>query len=108
MRPERAVSFYTTVFGWSVNSSEHYTQWGVDGADFGGMVHDGRQVPARGAAALAAVLRGGGRGRHRGTADRAGGTVLMEPTVVPDGPRIAVLRDPQEAVFGVYLPRDER
>jgi len=35
--PERAVAFYTAVFGWSVNASEHYTQWGIDGDDFGGM-----------------------------------------------------------------------
>jgi predicted enzyme related to lactoylglutathione lyase len=34
--PERAEVFYTTVFGWSVNSSEQYTQWGLSGADFGG------------------------------------------------------------------------
>lgn len=33
----------------------------------------------------------------------AGGTLLMEPTTVPDGPRIAVLRDPQGTVFGTYL-----
>ncbi|WP_051870286.1 VOC family protein, partial [Streptomyces resistomycificus] len=36
--PERAVDFYPAVFGWSVDASEHYTQWGLDGADFGGMV----------------------------------------------------------------------
>lgn len=36
--PERAASFYTTVFGWSLSASEHYPQWGIDGADFGGMV----------------------------------------------------------------------
>lgn len=40
-------------------------------------------------------------------ATEAGGTVLMEPTSVPDGLRIAVLRDPQAAVFGLYRAGDE-
>ncbi len=31
----------------------------------------------------------------------------MAPTSVPDGPRIAVLRDPQGGVFGVYLAGTE-
>jgi len=37
----------------------------------------------------------------------ADGTILMEPTSVPDGPRIAVLRDPQGAMFGVYVAAEE-
>jgi predicted enzyme related to lactoylglutathione lyase len=36
----------------------------------------------------------------------SGGTVLMEPTSLPDGPRIAVLRDPQGAMFGVCRAGD--
>jgi predicted enzyme related to lactoylglutathione lyase len=41
------------------------------------------------------------------TASGAGGTVLMEPTSIGDVRRIAVLRDPQGAVFGVYAAGDE-
>ena len=70
--PERCLSFYTTVFRWSVNASEHYTQWGIDGADFGGMVQMDDEVPARGTAALAAVLRGVRRRRRLGHGDRGG------------------------------------
>jgi predicted enzyme related to lactoylglutathione lyase len=40
-------------------------------------------------------------------ATKAGGTLLMEPTSVPEGPRIAVLRDPQAAVFGVHVAGEE-
>ncbi|RPF31347.1 VOC family protein [Streptomyces sp. TLI_185] len=102
--PERAESFYTTVFGWSVSASEHYTQWGIDGADFGGMVRMNEKFPPEVPPhwlpyfAVADV---------DATATEAGGTVLMEPTSVPDGPRIAVLRDPQAAMFGVYRAGDE-
>jgi predicted enzyme related to lactoylglutathione lyase len=35
------------------------------------------------------------------------GSVLMVPTSLPGGPRIAVLRDPQGAMFGVYRAHEE-
>ncbi|MGW3204753.1 hypothetical protein [Streptomyces sp. NPDC001135] len=35
-------------------------------------------------------------------AARASGAVALAPVPVPDGPRIAVLRDPQGAAFGVH------
>ena len=41
----RAEAFYTTVFGWTVASSENYVQWGVGGADFGGMVAMDEKFP---------------------------------------------------------------
>ena len=100
--PDLVTAFYTTVFGWTVNASEHYTQWGIDGADFGGMVAMGdkfpHEVPSHWLPYFAVE-------DVEATAERstqAGGGVLMEPTSEPQGPRIAVVRDPQGAVFGVY------
>lgn len=40
-------------------------------------------------------------------AQSAGGAVVLAPVSVPDGPRIAVLRDPQGAAFGVHLAGEE-
>ncbi|MQS15222.1 VOC family protein [Streptomyces kaniharaensis] len=98
-----AAAFYPTVFGWSVSSSEQYTQWGLHGEDFGGMlVMDDRfppQVPPHWLPYFSVadvditVAR----------ATKLGADVLLPPTDVPGGPRIAVLRDPQGAAFGVYL-----
>lgn len=104
---ESATAFYPAVFGWSVTASPHYTQWGLAGADFGGMlVMDDRfppQVPPHWLPYFAvadvdnAVTRASGLGAD----------VLMPPTDVPDGPRVGVLRDAQGAVFGVYRAGDE-
>jgi uncharacterized protein len=105
--PERAVDFYTTVFGWSVNASERYTQWGLDGADFGGMVTMDDKFPHEVPAHWLPYFAVSDVDITAARATQAGGTVLMEPTSVPDGPRIAVLRDPQNAVFGVYRAGDE-
>jgi len=101
--PERAVDFYTTVFGCSVNASERYTQWGLDGADFGGMVTMDDKFPPEVPPHWLPYFAVEDVDATAATATEAGGTVLMEPTSVPDGPRIAVLRDPGGAVFGVYL-----
>ncbi|WP_037676040.1 VOC family protein [Streptomyces griseus] len=105
--PARARDFYTTVFGWTVNASEHYTQWGVAGADFGGMVTmDDKfapEVPPHWLPYFAAD----DVDATTATATGAGGAALMEPRTMSGGRRIAVLRDPQGAVFGVYRAADE-
>jgi predicted enzyme related to lactoylglutathione lyase len=105
--PERAVSFYTTVFGWTVHPSEHYTQWGIDGADFGGMMRMDDKFPPEVPPHWLPYFAVADVDATAATVTGAGGTVLMEPTSVPDGPRIAVLRDPQGAVFGVHVAGEE-
>ncbi|MGF1431504.1 VOC family protein [Kitasatospora sp. LaBMicrA B282] len=105
--PAAACHFYPAVFDWSVTAGEHYTQWGVAGADFGGMTTLGEQVPPEvrphwlpyfAVADVDAVV-------HRATG--LGARTLLGVTDVPDGPRIAVLSDPQGAVFGVHLAGTE-
>jgi predicted enzyme related to lactoylglutathione lyase len=105
--PEEAKAFYTTVFGWTVNTSAHYTQWGIDGADFGGMVTMDDKFPHEVPAHWLPYFAVADVDTSAAQATEAGGTILMEPVSVPEGPRIAVLRDPQGAMFGVYRRADE-
>ncbi|MEV7996430.1 VOC family protein [Streptomyces sp. NPDC086077] len=104
--PARARDFYTTVFGWTVSASEHYTQWGLAGQDFGGMMAMDDKFPHEVPPHWLPYFAVADVDAATATATGAGGTALMEPTSVPDGPRIAVLRDPQGAVFGVYRADD--
>lgn len=101
---EGSIAFYHEVLGWSVSSTEMYTQFGVDGWDFGGMADMTEQFPEDVPPywmpyfAVADVDT---------TAERAvglGAGVLLPPTDVPDGPRLAVLRDAQGARFGIHRP----
>ncbi|MEU6097197.1 VOC family protein [Streptomyces sp. NPDC047079] len=105
--PERVTDFYTTVFGWSVNASPEYTQWGIDGDDFGGMTTMGDvfppEVPTHWLPYFAVEDVDG----MASVAMDAAGSLLMEPTSVQNGPRIAVLKDPQGAVFGMYAAGPE-
>lgn len=104
----RAEAFYTTVFGWTVATSEYYTRWGVGGVDFGGMIAMDDKFPPEVPPHWLPYFAVADVDDAAATAGRADGTALMEPTSVPDGPRIAVLRDPRGALFGVYREADER
>jgi hypothetical protein len=99
--------FYTTVFGWTVNASEQYTQWGLEGADFGGMLTMGDRFPPEVPSHWLPYFAVEDVDATASAATQAGASILMEPTSVPDGPRIAVLKDPQGAVFGIYLAGQE-
>ncbi|MFE7834833.1 VOC family protein [Streptomyces sp. NPDC057474] len=101
--PEQAKAFYTTVFGWSVSAGGQYTQWNLDGADFGGMITMDDKFPPEVPSHWLPYFAVEDVDDTARIAAEAGGTILMEPTTVPDGPRIAVLRDSQGAMFGVYL-----
>ncbi|MEV5437550.1 VOC family protein [Streptomyces sp. NPDC052682] len=105
--PEQAVSFYTTVFGWDVDAGRHYTRWRLGDAEFGGMVTMDDKFPPEVPAHWLPYFATEDVDGTTGAATRAGGDALMVPTTVPDGPRIAVLRDPQGAMFGVYRAGEE-
>jgi predicted enzyme related to lactoylglutathione lyase len=105
--PERAEAFYATVFGWSAGGSERYTRWAVGGAEFGGMVPMDDKFPHEVPAHWLPYFATADTDEAAASATDSGGSVLMEPTSLPAGPRIAVLRDPQGAMFGVYRAGDE-
>lgn len=99
---EGSKAFYTAVFGWSVNAGESYTQWGVDGADFGGMLGMGEQFPAHLPPHWLPYFAVADVDVTASRAAALGGEVVMAPSSVGGVRRIAVLRDPQGGVFGVY------
>ncbi|MER6261321.1 VOC family protein [Streptomyces sp. 900105245] len=104
---ERARDFYTSVFDWSVNASQAYTQWGVDGEDFGGMLDMGDRFPPEVPAHWLPYFAVDDVDAAADVTARADGAVTVAPASMPNGRRIAVLRDPQGAAFGVYRAPDE-
>lgn len=100
--PEESTAFYTGVFGWDVSPSPVYTQWGIGGADFGGMLTMDDAFPHEVPPHWLPYFAVDDVETAADVAVRAGGSLLMEPTTVPEGPRIAVVRDPQHAMFGIY------
>ncbi|MDH6706870.1 putative enzyme related to lactoylglutathione lyase [Kitasatospora sp. MAA19] len=101
--PAGSTVFYPTVFGWSVSPSEQYTQWGLNGEDFGGMLAMDDRFPPQVPPHWLPYFSVADVDTTVARAAALGADVLMPATDVPDGPRIAVLRDAQGAAFGVYL-----
>ncbi|MFF4564958.1 VOC family protein [Streptomyces sp. NPDC001435] len=103
---DRARDFYTTVFGWTVNSSQWYTQWGIGGEDFGGMTDMGDRFPPEVPPHWMPYFAVTDVDATVQVAVAAGGSVLAEPMSMGNVRRIGVLRDPQGAAFGVYAEVD--
>ncbi|MFC9248649.1 VOC family protein [Streptomyces sp. NPDC057136] len=99
---EKALSFYPSVLGWTVNAGESYTHWGVGGADFGGMMAMDEKFEPEVSPYWLPYFVVTDVDATAATALSAGGDLLLPPTSIPDGPRIAVLRDPQGAAFGIH------
>jgi predicted enzyme related to lactoylglutathione lyase len=100
--PGRARDFYAAVFGWSAGGGERYPRWRVGGAEFGGMVTMDDKFPHEVPAHWLPYFAVADVDTAAADATSGSGSVLMVPTSLPEGPRIAVLRDPQGAMFGVY------
>jgi predicted enzyme related to lactoylglutathione lyase len=100
--PAGARAFYPAVFGWSVAPSEHYTQWGLDGQDFGGMLVMGENFPPEVPPHWLPYFSVADVDNTVERAVALGAQVVMPSYSMPGGRRIAVLRDAQGAAFGVY------
>ncbi|SOB80470.1 VOC family protein [Streptomyces sp. 1331.2] len=100
--PAGATAFYPAVFGWSVAPSEHYTQWGLAGRDFGGMLVMGENFPPEVPPHWLPYFAVADADNTVNRAVALGADVLMPPYSMQGGRRIAVLRDPQGAAFGIY------
>ncbi|MEV7599695.1 VOC family protein [Kitasatospora sp. NPDC089797] len=97
-----ATAFYPKVFGWSVAPGEHYTQWGLEGQDFGGMLVMDDGFPPEVRPHWLPYFAVGDADNTVGRAVAMGADVLMPAVSMAGGRRIAVLRDAQGAVFGIY------
>ncbi|WP_326673608.1 VOC family protein [Streptomyces sp. NBC_01257] len=104
---DTALTFYDDVFGWSVTPSDTYPQWGVDGADFGGLLAMEGNIPPEVPPHWLPYIAVSDVDATAATAQSGGGDLLMPPTDIAHGRRIAVVRDPQGAAFGIHRAGDE-
>ncbi|WP_433854942.1 VOC family protein [Streptomyces kronopolitis] len=99
---EAAKAFYTRVFGWTVGTHADYPQWGLDGADFGGLSALDEFYPDDVRAHWLPYFAVADVDATAARAAESGGMLLVPPTDVPAGPRVAVIRDPQGGSFGIH------
>ncbi|MCL6298000.1 VOC family protein [Streptomyces kronopolitis] len=99
---EGAKDFYTRIFGWTVGTHADYPQWGLDGADFGGLTALDEFYPDDVRAHWLPYFAVADVDATAARAAESGGMLLVPPTDVPAGPRVAVIRDPQGGSFGIH------
>ena len=101
--PEAAKDFYTEVFGWTAQTMDMgggtYTIFKRAGdIDVGGATKASEGTPTAWMPYIAAA-------DLEATAERArelGGTVIQEPTDIPNMGRFAIVRDPAGGIFGLW------
>lgn len=94
-------AFYTEVFGWGVNESEHYTEFTLDGQSIAGMMNMPDAVPDQVPNNWLVYFWSDDVDATAAKARELGGQA-MDPFDIPGGGgRIAILTDPQGATFAV-------
>lgn len=107
---DAAKAFYTETIGWSVMpwGDEGYQMWAVGERPIGGLMTLPEEAEAMGAPphwiAYNAVTDADATAAK---VAELGGAVLKAPWDIPEVGRIAILRDPQGAVFAVIQPQQE-
>ena len=102
--PERAVAFYTGLFGWQATGTGPYAVCTLDGRDVAAI---GAPLGSDSPAWRTYVwVESADDAAARATA--AGGRVVTGPHDLPGLGRTAVLADPAGAVFGVWQPDEHR
>ncbi len=97
-----ARAFYTEVFGWTVTEGDGYTQFGVGGQDFGGMMAMGEDFPDGIPPHWALYFGVDDVDASAAKATELGGIVHVPGTDLPGTGRFAVLTDPQGGAFAIY------
>jgi predicted enzyme related to lactoylglutathione lyase len=100
----KALSFYTDVFGWTAKSvgdeAVPYTEFQVDGQSIAGATEMNAMVPAEVPSYWLVYFGVDDIDRSFRTAIYAGAREMMAPADFPGG-RFAILADPQGAAFGL-------
>ncbi|RAG83455.1 VOC family protein [Streptacidiphilus pinicola] len=103
-----AVGFYREALGWQVWPNEQYPMVGLSDTMFGGVMEMGEMFPPEVPSHWNPFFLVSDVDATAAKAGQLGGEVLHGPVDVEmeNGPRLAVIRDPQGATFGVFAPRE--
>jgi predicted enzyme related to lactoylglutathione lyase len=104
--PEAAMKFYPRLTNWGTQRfDDDYMMWTQDGIPFAGLFRLNDEMKARGTPPnWMPYIETSDVDGTSSKAKSLGATIIVEPNDIPGTGRIAVVRDPQGAVFGIYKP----
>lgn len=101
-----AVAFYQDVFGWQVQPDDDYPMFGLGERMFAGAMQMDDRYPPQVPSHWSPFFQVADVDSTAAAAARLGAAVVHGPvdTEMEGGPRVAALRDPQGATFGIFAP----
>jgi len=99
---EKSKKFYGEVFGWSFTGPDEYNEGQVGGRSVVGLMPRPPQMPAEVPDHWLVYFGSKDVDTDAEKVKKLGGTVVVEPTDIPDGGRFIVAIDPQGAAFGLF------
>jgi predicted enzyme related to lactoylglutathione lyase len=107
--PEKAETFYTGMFGWTVKhggagTPAEYREFTPSGQaqPIGGIMETPKEVPAAVPSYWMPYFQVADVDATVGTAKSSGGNLMIGPAPIPGTGRFAILTDPQGAMFAVF------
>ena len=101
-----ALKFYTDVFGWQTWPGDDYRMVGLADTMFGGVMEMGGNYPPETPSHWTPYFTVADVDATAAQVRELGGEVLYGPedTQMENGPRLALVRDPQGGTFGIFKP----
>jgi uncharacterized protein len=101
-KPDETASFYSQLFGWTVNSANVMNYRRIQTGSAEGIQGGIWPAPPEAGSFVQLFIAVENVAASVQTATGLGARVLIPPTPLPDGGELAVLRDPTGMSFGVY------
>ena len=99
-------TFYSELFGWSINSNNPLKYGIVDTGGAPGGINGGVGATHDGGKRVSIYARVRDLRATLDKAEKLGGKTILAPTVVPGGPELAMFADPAGNVTGLILGED--
>jgi len=102
--PDRHSAFYSTVFGWKINSDNPLGYRIVDTGSERGIAGGFWPAPPQANSFVQLFVEIEDMTETISKVTANGGSVLISPQMLPSGDEMAILRDPIGLTFGVVVP----
>lgn len=102
--PDRLAQFYARLFDWEISDNNALNYRMVDAGDERGIGGGIWPAPPEAPSFVQLFMEVGDVDAGVERAVELGGTVIIPAQTLPDGDRMAILRDPEGITFGVFRP----